>query len=855
MRQYGAVLATLAVLGVPDVALARQGAQPWLPNPAAPPTKVAEVRPAVKRMVYVVKAGYGPRQEPKEDAKVLPYVNKEGKQVEMPFLERLYVAEGKEFAHYQAFGERRAYHLLVHDLAGRISIVGWFDTRYVIDFEARTDPDTTISEKVFLVTRPQAVEKVKDVVQEIPYYDTPEPTPATKPLGHIRLLHIHFAYGETGRGSDAYVCIGTGDTINLFNPAKTIVGWIPKVYTIPWNTRFAFDWHAPSTLSGAANRREEVAKVYRNRKDAYESLKPDSKALGYLIDEAREPAKAYPGMERSELRFPILHYRDRAEDGKEVETYPDVPDDKIRQKYPWLPNNENRLRRVAVYAGTVNAKTGKPIVGLDRKKLAELQLQLDLILKEMSTTEVVFVIDKTQSMEKSGKVVADTFKDVMATLRKGGHPVRLAMTYYRDVKTLSEDPDTAVQSSPLKDFDQALVNEIGAALLDESSYTGGGDPEELVFYGLKKAIDTAKFSPHSRKLVVLIGDCGNKKDELLGPTKLPKLKDLVDLLHPRGPKPVAGKTITPPSPIMFFALHVVKPDDGRNGTDWQKAYAAFKAEAEELVAQSQAKLNAIKGNKRSAGDYVPAVDSDLLRKAVLRCFEELENQRKDLELAIRLAKAGEVEEAISRARAGPELESMFKERLPGQTELLRKLKGEGVQLSEIGFVWDKNGAGQTQLAPCILLKKNEIQTVVQALAELPTIHGITKDGPRETLIKIGAGEYKRDEVLKLSVHELLLKKSGLPFTSKLLEKPIKEMVNDPEWETHLQIFVEKQHRLSDMLADQYRDWPAKRLTAKDNLPIPRPLGGKDGNPPPRWFHLADDPSGIWYWVDLEKEWP
>src|SRR5262249_10857977 len=154
------------------------------------------------------------------------------------------------------------------------------------------------------------------------------------------------------------------------------------------------------------------------------------------------------------------------------------------------------------------------------------------------------------SMEEAGEVVAKTFREFLRAIPRTGRKVRIAITCYRDVATLEDDPDKEVEATPLADFDSKRVDRIARELLDRKSYKDGGDPPELVFYGLKKGIRTADFSTHSRKLVVLIGDCGNKKDQLLGKKKSPTLDQIVDELHPKGPRAVKGaKPVAPPSPI------------------------------------------------------------------------------------------------------------------------------------------------------------------------------------------------------------------------------------------------------------------------------------------------------------------
>lgn len=858
MKPIVAMVAALVLLASLRLAQARQAAnEPVLPD--GKPTEVDQLDTGsdrIPRFVYVARAGYGPLKEPKENAEVLPF-NKDGKRGPVPFLEQLYVAKGKRYADYQVGA--RTYHLLVRYRDGRVtSVVGYFDTRFLIEMEAIRDRTTKLHEKVFLVTSPATLEKDKAYAEEVPYYDTPVPTAKTEPKGRIRLQQIYFVYGDQGSHKDGHVCVGREEIVDRSDPASTIVGWIPKIYTIRWNTREAFDWHSRSTLPGATPLRKGMGMVFRNRKHAYDALNVD-RAPSPVHEEFREPGKPYTGMTRYEIRYPVLSYEDPAQEREDEEAniskYPEL----VRGPKP--DEVKNRLRRVAVYSGAVDPKTGKPIKGLDQKKLAELRTRLKQIEEEALTAEIIFVVDKTQSMHRAGAAVADAFKKVVESARKGGgRRVRLAMAYYRDVQKLEDDPETVVQASELAEFDQARFEKVTRELRDEKDYLDGGDPEELVFYGLKKGIRTAVFGKNSRKIVVLIGDAGNKKDQLLHENKSPSLEDIVRELNPRGPKPLPGEAESPPSPMTLIAIQVIDPEgkvdhEGRPmSAAKREAFRAFKSEAEEIVRQSQKEMNR-RFKDYSAGRYVLASETSKIQEAVLECFAALEREQMELRATIRKLEEGDTS-VLTRSKHGPELLRMLRERgVEDQIKLLSKVKG--AQLSEVGYVWDRGSEGMMQIAPCVLVTDPELREVVRVLRTLPKLHAVRTDRDKliDSLVAIQAGEYPAGRVLDISRDRLTLNRLGLKFQSPLFQKPIKELLEDPKWDDHLQVFREKAQRLEDMLHDRYRNWPPGGLKVGAALPEALPLNGKTVQTQPRYFFLGGGERTKWFWVDLETEWP
>ena len=94
----------------------------------------------------------------------------------------------------------------------------------------------------------------------------------------------------------------------------------------------------------------------------------------------------------------------------------------------------------------------------------------------------------------------------------------------------------------------AEADKVGADLAQElrgHKYVNGGGPREMVFAGLTQGVNGAGFSPFARKLVVHIGDMGDKSE--------PK-----DIKHAREVASHFKKGTN--SPVEFISIQVLNPD-------------------------------------------------------------------------------------------------------------------------------------------------------------------------------------------------------------------------------------------------------------------------------------------------------
>ena len=123
--------------------------------------------------------------------------------------------------------------------------------------------------------------------------------------------------------------------------------------------------------------------------------------------------------------------------------------------------------------------------------------------------EILFVVDETDSMGPWLPKVAETIEKIVRSVRTagaggGGLEVRLAVAYYGDTFGGTQ-PATPAELQDVAQAGDGLFENVAKHPLQN-----GGDALERVFLGLGRGIDDAGFSDVSRKMVILIGDMGNK---------------------------------------------------------------------------------------------------------------------------------------------------------------------------------------------------------------------------------------------------------------------------------------------------------------------------------------------------------
>ncbi|MCD8387454.1 MAG: hypothetical protein LUD17_11275 [Bacteroidales bacterium] len=145
----------------------------------------------------------------------------------------------------------------------------------------------------------------------------------------------------------------------------------------------------------------------------------------------------------------------------------------------------------------------------DRKKFKEDNEKWN---KNHEVRNLIFVIDGTDSMEKYYSSVIDAITNFQ---EQAVGEFNVGAVIYRD----EADGEYAIETLPLvpyanKDRWLDFLKTGGAGGV--KSNTNDRDPEELVFRGIETALDAATmgFDPNNSNIMALVGDCGNRENEV-----------------------------------------------------------------------------------------------------------------------------------------------------------------------------------------------------------------------------------------------------------------------------------------------------------------------------------------------------
>lgn len=150
--------------------------------------------------------------------------------------------------------------------------------------------------------------------------------------------------------------------------------------------------------------------------------------------------------------------------------------------------------------GQIGGGNGNPI---DENKKAQLERELEELLRKQNNVNIIFVVDGTISMGRYFSPIANAIDKSMRSGNKGSH--KFGAVVYRDYT----DGPRAIEQIPLTDNYVVVSNFLNTR---EATQPNGLDTnfEEAVFYGLETALDRMVKEDESN-FVFLIGDCGNHR--------------------------------------------------------------------------------------------------------------------------------------------------------------------------------------------------------------------------------------------------------------------------------------------------------------------------------------------------------
>ena len=702
--------------------------------------------------------------------------------------------------------------------------IGWVSSRYVLrSNHALRDPATRIFRKGMIVNTAFSL-KQGQPLEKAPILLTPEPT--AKPNREFSLSNIYFIYAETDPADPVkgYALLGAAPYFNqtegLRNPASVrelVLGWVPKSRVCLWSTREALEWDTDSTLPTARPRRKKTGHVYRTIDDAKKALK--GQKAEHLFEEVFADGVSLP-FPYDRTRYPIVAF-DRPRGGGTTLS---------------LPLGDNVLRKVGIVGGFVDAG-GRPVA--DLANLEKLQRRIRALADELSTTEVLFVIDDTGSMSEWFKTVAATVESIIESVKKDqSRNVRIAITYFNDVEE-GVSLDKAVIARKLVDARSARGQEMVDELKKHRA-VDGGDPREQMFHGIKKGVEVAGFQPNARKIVILIGDMADKSNEN-DPNHAPE-KAVREMLLPAGQ-----------SPIEFYAVQVVDPESHGDAR-------AFRKQMGTLLGLMRADLVSRYKVKReeapSRCGYFSSQNKNQVRDKINERYAALRQQAEKLKGESAAAGRGEW------TRISPELERILKDQ-GIDIEPLRK--AGGFQLFEYGYVWEKSIEGIPQTRVRLLVSDGELQSFVDVLASLDSNDPGKRTSEKQVitnLVQTHIGELQdrlkvelKDELKRedWSFDSVILRSKGLTAKSPLLKRAIDDIKDDAITSRERQDVLRKKKMLEDVRNNVEYDYQQREVGETFKIKVWDRVGARRQKQ--RLFSIGGDNSVKWCWVDFDKEWP
>ncbi|MDA3929639.1 MAG: type VI secretion system protein TssR [Prolixibacteraceae bacterium] len=270
------------------------------------------------------------------------------------------------------------------------------------------------------------------------------------------VYQINYVYKET---PTAYLLAEIPQILDINRDAAFVKGWVLKSQTTAWNHRLAFvvNWDDKAVAARKANGKK--AKIYTTKS-----------ATGSTIFE--ESSNYYNSRAIGEVdRFPVL------------DIY-------------------NGVSKVGVIGDLRSEEGGR----LSSDEFASIKHVIDSMSGSLRNVNVIFVVDATSSMVPYSRAIQTAIKQTMRGLLKSANNYRFGALLYRDA---SEGKSNTIHYTRDLTSNYNGVTSLFSRYMTPTFNRCNTDPEEAVFYGMKKAIE--RFDPPSGEsnFLILIGDAGN----------------------------------------------------------------------------------------------------------------------------------------------------------------------------------------------------------------------------------------------------------------------------------------------------------------------------------------------------------
>jgi hypothetical protein len=714
----------------------------------------------------------------------------------IPFLEPFKIC-------YRYQGKPRNYLLLASGVGGLeapITPIGWVPEDLTFEgSESKLDTDM-IHRKALLVNTPESLANRANP-QTVPLRNAPDDKDDQVQVLHdLKVANYLFIWAE--KYDRQWVLLGSGYFFDPGQPGQVrqrVLGWAPVNRVMFWKTREALEWDVASTLDkdsrrplGYVFRTPEAAKEYLLNPKLVEN--PNSKFVEeqVMYGEQRLPDGTARELKPYEPRYPVLVW----------------PDERQQTKYKI---GMNELIHVAWIGGS----------GGD-ERIAALREKIRFIQEAMDKLDVLIIMDETGSMrdwyEDAARAVAQI---VDAAKNSPAKSVRLAIAFYADDEVPGVKPAKPMELVDIHDQGDGLVAMLEKRARNPEDIVSGGGPREMVFNGIQEAVAGAKFLPMARKLVVVIGDDGDKSNER-------------DPDHPgeRGLSELLAKPQETACELLVLQV-------ARRGEAGEAFATQMKTLGRLLDEQAGEKVS----------QYYELKDGPLLVRAVRQGYQELVARQQKAVNELEALRLGD-----ATANLGPGLKKLLKDKGINPDDL------KNVQVCQPGYVWKYADADRAvpQVNVRVLYSSVDIDhllTLIKPVVEWRPGTIALKELYEECIRKAVQGGHPADEkqFQGVSFGEAVLQRKGLTVRSPLLAKDPGELSDRLIGEEHYQIKLRRK-LLRDLQTKKVRQYKRKE-TMVAGVPyydVEEVPGTEcDLN---RVYTLPGN-TDEYYWIDFLKELP
>lgn len=282
-------------------------------------------------------------------------------------------------------------------------------------------------------------------------YVDAECTQLSTPIKELNALDFYFTLKKNDTGN-ALVYVNYQLSGNM-RMAK--VGWVEYGEYIDWNTRICWE----PAFEGDIN---DMAYTFETE-DATWDYDLTHKRSSVALSNKRKSTQFEP-------RSPVIGY-------------------------------ENRIASLSVLANT----TG------NNADISQILQKIDALKKSLSTINVVFVIDATNSMKSCFSAMSNAVEKI--TKYRYSKGIRFGVVAYRNYA--DETSGKLVSACPLTDN----LDQVSKFLSNTECYSVSRDPQEAMFYGLNYAVDNMSWQPDNSNFIILISDVSSKDPDDKGITE------------------------------------------------------------------------------------------------------------------------------------------------------------------------------------------------------------------------------------------------------------------------------------------------------------------------------------------------